>query len=63
MARAIGIVRDGRVDLPHDAHFPDGARVIVEWDEASTVTAAPLEREAWTEEEVQKEIERAKLAR
>lgn len=63
MARATGVVQDGRVHLPDGVRLPDGVQVQVEWDEEAFPAEEPLEREPWTADEVKKEIEQARSGR
>jgi hypothetical protein len=60
MSRATGIVEDGKITLPPEVRLPEGAEVLIEWNEESLDWGPPLEREPWTEEEMRKEIERAR---
>ncbi len=57
MARTVGVVEAGRIRLPEEVLLPEGARVIVEWDEAGVEHRPYLEREPLTEEDIQHDIE------
>ena len=63
MNRTVGRVEHGRIVLPPEVRLPEGMRVLVEWavdDLSETAPAPPLEREPWTEEDVQQEMEWAR---
>lgn len=57
MKEVLGTVENGVVKLPASVSLPDGSRVRVLWDEDSTESRQPLEREAIGEEEVKHEVE------
>jgi hypothetical protein len=57
MTRTVGVVEEGRIRLPEDVLLPEGARVVVEWDEESVGQRPYLEREPLTEEDIRHDIE------
>lgn len=59
MNRVLAKVQGGQIVLPDGIELPDGLQVRVVWDEVEA-SSPPLERDPWTKEEVQHEIERAK---
>jgi hypothetical protein len=56
MKRTVGVVEEGRVTLPDDVRLPEGAQVIVEWDEAGLQQRPFLEGDPLTEEDVRHDI-------
>ena len=48
------IIEHGQVRLPEALHLPDGSVVQVVWSEDDDLP--PLEREPWTEEELQADL-------
>ena len=57
MSRAAGVVRSGQITLPPDVELPEGASVVVEWNDEGLDGASPLEREPLTLEEVQRDVQ------
>ena len=62
MKKATGLVEGGRIIFPGTVRLPEGAQVLVEWDEEHPEHGPPLEREPWTAEEIQREIEWARTS-
>ena len=60
MNRATGVVEEGRIILPDTVRLPEGAQVLVEWDQEHPEVGPPIEREPWTADEIQREIEWAR---
>jgi hypothetical protein len=56
MSRTTGRVEDGKITLPPEVRLPEGARVLIEWDDEGVASPSPLEREPLTLEEVQRDI-------
>lgn len=49
------IVENGQIVLPEAVPLPDGSTVKIVWDEQTSL--APLEKEPWTEEDLQADLD------
>ena len=57
MRTAVGVVEGGRITLEGGVVLPEGARVVVEWNDEVSTPRPFLEREPLTEDDVRHDIE------
>jgi hypothetical protein len=55
MKQMTAVVENGQIVLPEAMPLPNGSIVQISWDEQ--MTATPLEKEPWTEEDLQADLD------